>query len=54
MHLLKPINNNSSLIPYERLYIQSLHQRKKLIPEQSLGDLNPLFQLVIDAYHPTT
>jgi len=52
MHLLNPINITSSLIPYEWLYIQSLHQRKKLLPEQSPGDPNPLFKLVIDPYHP--
>jgi hypothetical protein len=54
MHLLKPINSTSSLIPYERFYIQSLHQEKKLIPEQNLGDPNPLFQLVTDPHHPPT
>ena len=42
MHLLKSINSTSSLIPYERFYLQSLHQGKKLIPEQSPGDLNPV------------
>jgi hypothetical protein len=52
MHLLKPINNTYTLIPYEQFCIQSLHQEKKLIPEQSPGDLNPLFQLVIDPHHP--
>jgi len=53
-HLLKPIKSTSSLIPYERFYIQSLHQGKKLIPEQSPGNPNPLFQLVIDPHHPLT
>ena len=43
MHLPKSINSTSSLIPYERFYIQSLHQGKKLNPEQSPGDLNPCF-----------
>ena len=52
MHLLKPINSTSSLIPYERLYIKSLHQENKLIPKQSPDDPNPLFQVVIDPYHP--
>jgi len=54
MHLLKPINSTSSLIPYERFYIQSLHQGKKLSPEKSPGEPNPLFQLVIDPHHPPT
>jgi len=52
MHLLKPINSTSSLIPYERFYIQSLHQGKKLIPEQSPGDPNPLFQLSLTLTTP--
>ena len=47
MHLLKRINNTTSLIPYERLYIQTLHQAGKLISEQFPGDPNPLFQAVI-------
>jgi hypothetical protein len=49
--LLKPINNTSVLIPYEQAYIQSLHQKGKLISEQSLGELNPLLQLSINPYH---
>jgi len=32
----------------------TVHQGKKLIPEQRPGDPNPLFQLVIDPYHPPT
>jgi len=52
MHLPKSINSTSSLIPCERFYIQSLHQGKKLIPEQSPGNPNSLFQLVIDHHHP--
>ena len=42
----------NSLIPYEQFNIQSLHQGKKLIPEQSPGDPNSLFQMVIDPHHP--
>ena len=52
MHLLNPINITSSLIPYKRLYIQSFHQGRKLIPEQRPGDPNPVFQPVIDPHHP--
>jgi hypothetical protein len=52
MKLLKPINNTSFLIPYEQAYIQSLHQKGKLISEQCLGELNPLLQLAINPYHP--
>jgi hypothetical protein len=47
MHLLKQVNKTTSLIPYERLYIQTLHQAGKLIPEQYPGDPNPLLQTVI-------
>jgi len=52
MHLLKPINNTISLIPYEQLYIQFLHEGKKLIPEQSSGDPNPSGSTGFDPYHP--
>jgi len=37
MHLLKPINNTSSPIPYERLYIQSLHQERNWFPNKALA-----------------
>ena len=50
MHLLKQINNTTSLTPYERLYIQTLHQAGKLISEQLPGDPNPLFQAVINPH----
>jgi hypothetical protein len=52
MSLLKPINNTSLLIPYEKAYTQSLYQKGKLISEQSPGELNPLLQLAINPYHP--
>jgi hypothetical protein len=51
MSLLKPINN-TFLIPYEQAYIQSLHQKGKLISEQCPDELNPLKQLAINPYHP--
>ena len=46
--LLKPINNLNLLLLYEQYYIQSLHHEGKLIPEQSPGEINPLFQKVIN------
>jgi hypothetical protein len=52
MHLLRQVNKTTSLIPYERLYIQTLHQAGQLIPKQYAGDPNPLFQTVI-APHST-
>ena len=48
MTLLKHINNQSLLLPYEQYNIQVLHRHRKLIPEQSPGDTNPLFQAVIN------
>ena len=54
MHLIKHIDSTTSLIPYERFYIQSLYQGKKLVPEQIPDDQNPLFQLVIEHHQPPT
>jgi len=51
MALLKPLNNPSLLLPCEQYYVQSLQERK-LIPEQSPGETNPLFQTVINPQHP--
>jgi hypothetical protein len=34
MTLIKPIQNESMLLPFEQFHIQSLHQTGKLIPEQ--------------------
>ena len=48
MTLLKPLNDPNIILPYEQYYIQSLHQVGKLIPEQSSGETNPLFQTVIN------
>jgi len=48
INLFKPLNNTAVLIPYEKLFIQSLNQERKLIAEQYPGEQNPLFQLVID------
>ena len=36
------------LIPYEQLLIQKFYHNGNLIPEQSQGEHNPLFQLTID------
>jgi hypothetical protein len=51
MKLLKLLKNNTVLIPYEQLFIQSLHQEGKLIAEQHASEPNLLFQLVIDPFH---
>jgi len=52
MTLLKPLNDPNVLLPYEQYYIQSLHPVGKLIPEQSPGETNPLFQTVINPQPP--
>jgi len=48
MSLLKPIHKPSMLIPYKQLLIQTFHHKGNLIPEQSQGEHNLLFQLAID------
>ena len=50
MSLLKPIYKTSMLIPYEQLLIQTFHHNGTLVPEQSHGEHNPLFQLAVDTY----
>ena len=45
MPLLKPIHKTSLL---EQLLIQSFHHKGNLVPEQSQGEHNPLFQLATD------
>jgi hypothetical protein len=48
MTLLKHLNNPNFLLPYKQYYIQSLLHEGKLIPEQSPGETNPLFQTAIN------
>jgi len=48
MTLLKHTNNQSLLLLYEQYHIQALHHNRKLIPEHSPGDANPLFQAVLN------
>jgi len=48
MTLLKLLNNPNMPIPYEQYYIQNLYREGILIPEQSPGEINPLFQTVIN------
>jgi hypothetical protein len=50
MELLKRINKTKFPIPYEQLYIQSHHHHKQLIPEQNIGEYNPMYQLVYDQH----
>jgi hypothetical protein len=48
MTILKHIDKTTLLIPYKQLYIQSYHYHKQLIPEQHVGDHNPMYQLICD------
>jgi len=59
-HLLKvkckvQTNISKYVLPYEQYYIQTPHHEGKLIPEQSPGETNPLFQMAINPQprHPT-
>ena len=54
MTLLKPLQHESMLLPYEQFHIHSLHQARKLILEQYRGDPNPLFQLTFNRPPPYT
>jgi hypothetical protein len=46
--LLHLVNNATLLLPYKQLYIQSHHQKCKLIPEQHNPDPNSILQLACD------
>jgi hypothetical protein len=48
MILLKHINKTTLLVPFEQLYIQSYHHNERLIPEQHIGEHNPMHQLIHD------
>jgi len=52
--LLKLLNIQNMLVPYEQYYIQTLCQEGKLIPKQYPGEVNPLFQMVINPQPPHT
>jgi len=46
MTLLKKINTPALLLPYEQMYMQSLHYNNELIPEQHPNEHNPMFELL--------
>jgi len=46
MILLKQVDKPNLLLPYEQIYMQSLHHNNGLIPEQQLNELNPIFELL--------
>ena len=51
MTLLKHINKTTLLIPFEHLYIESRYHHKQLVPEQHIGECNPIFQLIHDLHN---
>jgi hypothetical protein len=51
MTILKSLRDTALLTPYEQYFIQTLYQKGQLIPEQSLGEENPLVQLAIHHTH---
>ena len=56
MNLLKYADKTTLLIPYEKLYIQSYHHHKRLIPEQHISEHNHVNQLIYNLHntsHPT-
>jgi hypothetical protein len=46
MTLLKKIKKPTFLLPYEQIYIQSLHHNNDLIPEQHPNKFNGMFELL--------
>ena len=56
MLLLKPVSKPHLLLPFEQMYIQTLHRNNELIPEQQPNDSNPPFELIQHKHitlHPT-
>jgi len=51
MTIFKPLKDVTLLTPYEQYFIQTLHQKGQLIPEQPPGEKNLLLQLAIDPTH---
>ena len=49
--LLKHVNRTTLLIPFEKLYIQTYHHHKQLIPEQHTSEHNPMYQLIHDLHN---
>jgi hypothetical protein len=50
--VLRRVNPDTMLIPYEQLFIQANHKTGNLVPEQNSNETNPLFQLIIDRMPP--
>jgi len=46
MTLLKQVNKPSLLLPYEQMFIHSVHHSNELITEQHPKEYNPMFELL--------
>ena len=46
MMLLKQVNKSSLLLPYEQMFIQSLHHSNERINEQEASEHNPMYELL--------
>jgi len=46
MTLLKQVGKPSLLLPYEQMFIQSLHHINELSNEQQVNEHNPMFELL--------
>ena len=44
--LLKQANKPSLLLPYEQMFIQSLHHSNELINEQQASEHKPMYELL--------
>jgi len=45
LELLKKCQKGKHMDCWEALYMQTFHQKKILIDEQQIGDVNPLFEI---------
>ena len=43
---LKQVNKPSLLLPYEQMFIQSLHHSNELIDERQASEHNPMYELL--------
>ena len=46
MTLLKQVNKPFLLLPYEKMFMQSLHHNNELINEQQVSANNPMYGLL--------
>jgi hypothetical protein len=46
MSVLRHVDREPSINSYEQFYIQLYYYNNKLVPEQSMGENNPLYRLI--------